>query len=174
MNFGLFDSMTLDEAREHLQGFLDTERIAIDGMIPVAQKSDVRLDYSIDSLSCVLKWILTGIQIVRVPISATEPEWVRDFHKDGLIDFPDESKFLILRAAYYLGECFVRASPALAWTIGDQDYVEKNMPVVAGFRSGMEMAPMMVCANVFGRIVGRGAPESHVDIMIHKWIEFMP
>src|SRR5258708_5397022 len=90
MNFELFDAMTPEEAREHLQGFLNTERVAMDVMVPAAQQAGVRMDHSIHSLPSVLKWILTEIQIVRVPVPATEPEWIRDFHKDGLIDFPDE------------------------------------------------------------------------------------
>ena len=174
MNFELFDSLTPDEAREHLQGFLDTERVAMEIMIPAAGHAGISMDYSMASLPSVLKWILSGVQIIRVPVPATEPDWIREFHKDGFIDFPAESKYLILRAAYYLGECFVRAHNSLIWTIGDPDYVEKNMPVVAGFQFDKEMAPMMVCENVFSGIRGRGAPESNIDIMIHSWVGLMP
>lgn len=174
MNFELFESLTPEEAREHLQGFLDTERVAMDIMVPAAEQAGVRMDYSIASLPSVLKWILSGVQIVRVPVPATEPDWIREFHKDGLIDFPDQSKYLILRAAYYLGECFVRANSALFWTTGDPDYAEKNMPVVSGFQFNKEMAPMMVCENVFSGIRGRGEPESNIDKMVRAWLGFMP
>jgi hypothetical protein len=174
MNFELFNSMTPEEARDHLQGFLATERVAMDTLVRATKQAGVQMDYSIGSLSPVLKWILTGIQIIRVPVPATEPQWIRDFHRGGLIAFPDESKYLILRAAYYLGECFVRANSALIWTVGDPEGAEKNMPVVAGFRSSMEMAPMMVCENLFGRVVGDGVPETHIDAMVKTWVGFMP
>ena len=174
MNFELFDSMPPEEAREHLRGFLDTECIAMDVMVPAAQQAGVRMDYSIASLPSVLKWILSGVQITRIPVPATEPQWIRDFHKDGLIDFPEESKYLILRAAYYLGETFVRANQALFWTVGDSESVEKNMPVIGGFRSGDEMAPLMVCENALGAILGDGEKESCIDVMVHSWVGFMP
>jgi hypothetical protein len=48
------------------------------------------------------------------------------------------------------------------------------MPVVAGFSSGQEMAPMMVCENVFGRVASGGAPESHIDVMVKTWMKMIP
>jgi hypothetical protein len=169
MNFDFFDSLSASDAHEHLQGFLDTEHAAIMSLSSAAEQAGILMDFSIATLPSVLKWILTSVRIFRVPVPATEPAWVQQAHKGGLIDFPSESKYMILRAAYYLGECFVRSNGALRWTIGDSEYVQKNMPVVAGFRSGEEMAPMMVCENVFGRILGDGAPESHIDIMVQCW-----
>ncbi len=112
--------------------------------------------------------------MVRVPVPDTEPKWVRDFHKQGLTEFAEESKVLILRAAYYLGESFTRASGALSWTIGNAELIEKNIPVISGFRSGTEMAPMMVCENVFGRILSGGVPESDVDRMVEAWARQVP
>lgn len=53
---------------------------------------------------------------------------------------------------------------------GDPEYVEKNMPVVAGFLSGDEMAPMMVVANLFARILGDGAPVTEIGSAIAAWI----
>ena len=62
-----------------------------------------------------------------------------DFHKQGLTEFAEELKVLILRAAYYLGESFHRRASALSWTIGNAELIEKNIPVISGFRSGTEM-----------------------------------
>jgi hypothetical protein len=61
-----------------------------------------------------------------------------------------------------------------SWAVGDPEYIEKNMPVVAGFRGGMELAPMMVCENSFAAILGDGEPESVVDVMVQSWINSMP
>lgn len=174
MNFPLFESMSPQEAREHLQAFLDTERVAMNVMTSGAEDAGIVMNYRLDSLTSVLKWILRSVQVVRVPVPAREPDWVREFHKEGLIEFPDGSKYLILRAAYYLGECFVRANGGLSWTVGNPDTIEKNMPVVAGFQSGVAMAPMMVCENAFGAIVGDGEPPSIIDTMVQTWIGLIP
>jgi hypothetical protein len=169
MNFALFETMSTQEAREHLQGFLKTEGAAIESLRAGVEQSEAALDFSVVSLPSVLRWIMGKVRIVRVPIPATEPEWVRDWHKDGLIDFDEESKYWILRAAYYMGECFVRNCPSLRWTIGDPEYIEKNMPVVAGFRSGKEMAPTMIVENLFSRILGDAAPATAIDTAVRAW-----
>jgi hypothetical protein len=174
MNFPLFDSMTPQNAQEHLNGFIDTESVAIAAMRGAAEQAGIVMDYSLDSLASVLKWIQGAVQIVRVPVPASEPEWIREYHKDGLIEFPDESKYLVLRGAYYLGECFIRANKKLHWAVGNPGNIEKNMPVVAGFRSGIAMAPMMVCENTFSAIVGSGEPPFIIDTMIQTWTDLMP
>jgi hypothetical protein len=174
MNFDAFHSMTVNEAREYLAGFLATERGAISIIEPAAHGAGVEMNYTLQSLPSVLKWILSGVTVFRVPVPETEPKWIRDYHKDGLVEFAEPSKYLILRGAYYLGECFVRYHPARSWSIGDSEYMEKNMPVVAGFRSRMELPPILVCESIFSRILGTNAPESHIDVMVNSWIAVLP
>lgn len=173
MNFQLFESMSLSEAQEHLQYFLDTESAAIEAMRLEIEEAGFALDYSIASLAPILKWILKRIKIVRAPVPDTEPDWIRQAHGKGFIDFPEKSKYFILRAAYYLGESFVRTYASLRWATGNPEYVEKNMPVVAGFRFGKELAPMMVVKNVYSRILGDGAPDTHIDTMLETWQSFV-
>ncbi len=174
MNFELFDLMTRDEAQDHLQGFLDTEGAAMETLHPAAEHAGILMDYSLGTLPSVLKWIGSALHVMRVPVADTEPDYIREYHKEGLIDFPEESKYLILRAAYYMGESFVRANEKLFWTIGDPEYIQKHMPVVAGFREDDEMAPMMVCKNVFSRVYGRGASDSNIDALVRTWVASMP
>lgn len=173
MDFSLFDSLSARGAHDYLQSFLHTEKAALEAMAPVAKRAGIRLDYSMVSLASVLKWLLGQLDVQRVAIPATEPKSVRDFHQEGLVDFPEDSRRLILRAAYYLGESFVRARKSLSWTVGNPEFAEKNMPVVAGFRDGDEMAPIMVCKNVFSRILGGSAPDSDIDRMIETWRRLM-
>jgi hypothetical protein len=174
MNFALFDSMSLDEARDHLNGFLESERLALESMRPAAEEAGVVMDYSLSSLPHVLKWILKRVRFVRVPLPASEPEWIRQAHPEGIIEFNEESKYLILRCAYYMGECFVRSHPALRWATGDPEYIEKNMPVVAGFTSDKEMATMMIVKNVFTRILGYNAPITDIDRALNTWTGYLP
>ncbi|MFC1597667.1 hypothetical protein ACFL5Q_07005 [Planctomycetota bacterium] len=174
MNFAFFESLSVEDARDYLSGFLETESAAIGEMRDAAEQACVAMDHSIASVPHVLKWILKDVQIVRISVPASEPDWVQQAHADGLIDFEEGSKYLILRAAYYMGECFVRACPSLHWTIGDPEYIEKNMPVVAGFRSGTEMAPMMIVGNLFARILGDDAPITDIDRAVATWGNDIP
>jgi hypothetical protein len=174
MNFQFFESLTVQEAQEHLQYFLRTESVAFSSMIPDAERLGLAVNYSLESLPSILRWFVRDIQVTRVPVPDTEPEWVRSFHKNGLTEFTEQSKYLTLRAAYYLGECFVRADRKLHWAIGNQEHMVVNMPVVTGFQFSKEMAPEMVCENLFRRIRGYDGPESDIDVMVEKWVSFMP
>jgi hypothetical protein len=170
MNFELFEAMTPIKAQEHLQYFLDTESKAVEAMRPAIEKAGLTLDYSVASLAPILKWFFQKIEAVRVPVPDTEPDWIRQAHQEGLIEFPEESKYLILRAAYYLGETFVRTHQSLRWTTGNPEFIEKNMPVVSGFQTGVEMAPQMIMENLAIRILGSNAPLQDIDKAISLWL----
>ena len=174
MNLGFFESLSNEQARDHLEGFINTESLAFEAMRPAAVQANVVVDFSVASLPTFFRWMLGNIEIIRIPVPDSEPDWIRDFHKDGLIELTDESKYLLLRTAYYLGECFVRTNKGLSWGIGNLDSVEKNMPVVAGFRFKMEMAPMLICENVFSGILGDGKPDTVIETMLSRWVGFMP
>lgn len=174
MNFALFDVMTTAEAREHLAGFLETERVVVKALEASARAVGIVMAYSLPSLSPSLKWIIQGMQIVRVPVDPNDASWVREYYKDGFVEFTDDSKLLLLRAAYYMGECFVRSSSTLRWDVGDPEFAEKNMPVIAGFLHRMQLAPMMVCENIASRILRGAGTEQAVDTMVEAWIGLIP
>jgi hypothetical protein len=174
MNLSFFQSLSIHEARDHLDGFINTEALAIEAMRPAVVRANVAMDFSIASLPRFFRWMLPNIEVTRIPVPQTEPDWIREFHKDGLIEFTEESKYIILRTAYYLGACFVRTNNRLSWGIGNIDSIEKNMPVITGFRFAMEMAPMMICENAISGILGGGKSEAVIDTMISSWVGFMP
>lgn len=174
MDYKFFDSLSPENARTFLSRFLESERTAIEEMEVGAAAVNLTLDYSTCSLPDVLRWLMTLVRLKTLPVPATEPRWIQQAHKDGLVDFDDDSKTIVLRAAYYLGECFVRANSRLSWKTGDVEYIEKNMPVVAGFRSGSEMAPMMIVENVFLRILGKNAELSDIERAVNTWTNDMP
>ena len=169
MNFDFFDAMTPEEAKEHLQGFLATESAAIDQLAPAAQKAYVMLDYSLTSLTPFLRWLMTGVSVVRVPVPISEPSWIREAHSEGLIDFEESSKYLVLRGGFYMGETFIRSFPSLRWATGNPQYIEKNMPVVTGFGDEVEMAPVMIVENLFTRILGQSGSVTDLDIAVRSW-----
>jgi hypothetical protein len=174
MDFQLFESMTPEEAYALLEGFLESERPGVEEIEQLARGEGVYFDYRLATLFGNLKWIYGLVQFTRVPIPDSEPWWIRDFHKDGVIEFHEESRKFVLRAAFYLGQTFVVSNPKLKWTIGNREYIQQNMPVVAGFQKGMEMAAIMVVENVFTRIAGNHGPMSDIDKMIETWSGYLP
>ena len=78
-----------------------------------AEQEGVACDYSITTLAAVLKWMVKRLRIDRSPVPPDVPWWIRQAHCEGLTEFDNESKTLLLRAAYYMGECFAPAGLAL-------------------------------------------------------------
>jgi hypothetical protein len=169
-----FDTFDEGEAAEYLRSFLGAECRALDSMRPAAERAGVAIDYAVASLPTVIKWILSGVQIIRVPLPDSEPEWIRQMDGQGLVELSENSKSLILRAAYYMGETFVRSHPGLHWSTGNPEYIEKHMPVVAGFESGCEMAPIMIVENLAKRIHGNNAPPGDIDRAVLEWEKDIP
>ena len=174
MDFNFFESLTCEESQAFLERFIICEREAVESMHELSCKAGIFLDYQLDSLSHNLKWFLGMVRIKRIPVPENEPEWVRQFHKDGLVHFEEDSKSLVLRAAFYLGETFVRFNSKLSWAVGNPEFIQKNMPVVTGFQSGRELATIMVLENVFLRILGDAAPQLDIDRMVDTWCKAMP
>jgi hypothetical protein len=173
VNYGFFESLTPEEAQTYFERFLAVEREALEEMRPAAAARGLELDYSVSSLADVVKWMMEAAHVVRVPVPESEPWWIRQAHADGLIEFDDDTKTMILRAAYYLGECFARL-PRLHWTTGDLEYIQQKMPVIAGFQDGCELPPLVVAEVLFVRVVGRGLPVAQVNTTIDVWLKKCP
>ncbi len=169
MDYEFFHSLTADEARTYSDRFLEVEQQALEEMKALAAKDGVNADYTLSTLAGVLKWMVKQVRIDRFPVPEEVPEWIRQAHSEGLVEFDEDSKTVLLRAGYYLGECFARL-PGLRWTTGDAEYMEKHMPVVAGFRGGQELPPLVVVDNMFTRIAGDGHPPTEIDSTIEVWL----
>jgi hypothetical protein len=168
MDYEFFHSLAPDEALALLNDFIESQGKSVERMKSTAATDGVALDYSSTSLANVLKWMMKGVRIRRLPVPPEEPDWIRQAHRDGLIDFDDDSRSVILCAAYYLGESFARR-PGMRWATGDAAYLHKNMPVVAGFHLDQELPPMVVIRNVFARVLGDGAPSTEIDSTLRAW-----
>jgi hypothetical protein len=173
MDYEFFEALSFEEARAFLEEFCEVQRQGLEDMKPAAANAGIAFDYCLSSLADVLKWMIKNVRVHRVPVPEDEPWWIRQAHSNGLIEFDDESKTVLLRAAYYVGECFARR-PGMRWTTGNVEYLGKNMPVVAGFRAGEELPPLIVVKNMFARIVGDGMPTSEVDATIEVWRDWCP
>lgn len=171
MDFGFFDRLSEADARRFLRNFLDREKEGFASMEPELCSDGIDTRIQMDNVESVLRWILSRLRAIRREPDASLPSWIRSTSHcvNGLIDFDVPSKVLVLRAAYFLGQAFVECYPDLSWTIGNSESAVKNMPVVAGFRSSMEMSPIMVTENVYKRILADGAPVEDLSRMIQSW-----
>lgn len=173
MDYEFFESLTAAEAQAFLNAFRTSQEEAVARMTPAAANEGICLDFSLSSLADVLKWMIKSVHVHHVPVPEEEPWWIRQAHPNGLVEFDDDSKTMLLRAGYYLGECFARLR-GVHWAVGDVEYMQGNMPVIAGFRNADELPPLVVIENMFARIVGGGEPTTRIGATIEVWIGLCP
>lgn len=171
MNFEFFAELSTDEAREYLDRFLHLESQSIGGLFAECSKDGVVSDYSLRSVAPLLRWVATKLTVIPTSPDERLPEWIRntDSYANNLFEFEEPSKLLLLRAAFYLGESFVRSFRTLRWTIGNTEYAQAKMPVVSGFQKGLEMAPILIIENLFGRVVADPTKVGDIDRAIEYW-----
>ena len=173
MNYAFFEALSPDQAAAYLTAFLNAEREALTAWQPLAGRDGVEFDFAMTTLPGVLKWMVANVHGHWVPLGEDEPEWIRQAHPQGAFEFDEDSKSIILRAAYYLGECFARL-PGHRWSTGNTQYVQHNMPVITGFRNDLELPPLVVMDNVAAKIHEDGKPLSKVDSMVDVWKNHSP
>lgn len=173
MDYQFFEALTPEQAQVFLDEFRESQRQALEQLRPIAASEGIDLDFSLSSLANVLKWMIKDVRVHRVPVPEEEPWWIRQAHADGLTEFDDDSKTVILRAAYYLGESFARL-PGLRWATGNEEFLHQRMPVISGFRFEKELPPLVVVRNMFARILADDAPETRIDKTINVWRGFCP
>jgi hypothetical protein len=176
MDCELFGSLSVGEARSLLEGFLETESAAVEATLAEARQQGLRTDYSIESVAPLLRWAVGQVKTVPIPEDTSVPTWIRETesYKSSLVGFDNASKPIVLRLAYYLGECFVRGFAVLTWAVGGQETALKNMPVVSGFGNGIELAPMLVAENLLLRVLsGNGRTPDDFDVAVRTWTAYV-
>jgi hypothetical protein len=162
MDYDYFQKMSPEEAQRFLREFLDNGNRNQEAWRATAATDGVALDYSLNTLPKALKWFLTHVHGVHVPLSEDIPVWVRQVHPQGGFEFSEDSAKVVFAVAYYLSECFARLS-GMRWAIGNQEFMECNMPVVAGFQPTDELPPLVVVENMYAAILGDGQSDSRID-----------
>ncbi|XZE21705.1 hypothetical protein SH449x_001610 [Pirellulaceae bacterium SH449] len=165
MRFDLFEAMSIDEATNVLDEFLHRGAEIL--------KAE-QIEYNTVSLSGLPDKLLEiGLRLTTIPVVADPsiPEFIRntDDYKEGLFEFTEDSKRLIIGAAYMLGNCFVREFTKLAWCTGNPEYATGRMPVITGFASGEELAPLPVANNLFRRLVKNRSLTKIFETFVERW-----
>jgi hypothetical protein len=135
VDWWFFREGTEDEAREFLERFLDEGAAWVAG-------NGAHADFSLASVPEVLGRLRGEVELVEAAPPADAPDWVRDVvaeHGGGFRDFAERSRSCVLRAAFYLGTCFVTTYPVLRWELGDVERPEVRQPVVTGFAVGEDL-----------------------------------
>ena len=108
-----------------------------------------------ESLLPVFRWVIDRLKTVPEKEDNSLPEWIRatESYKKGLYSFDGPSGVLILRFAYYLGESFIRCHTGLKWSMGNRSKMQRNMPVISGFKSKMELPVLVVSKKMFASAI---------------------
>lgn len=171
MKFHLFKAMTKEEAEEYLEGFLAFGRNKGMRILKGNLHFTTDLDFRIESLPDILKTLIPKLKTIPREADLNVPEFIRnteDYQK-GLFDFDEQSNYVVLAAAYYLGETFVRNFSQLKWTTGNVDYIQANNPVVTGFKFKKELSPILITENMFSGVISNLRDEKSIDTVIEGW-----
>jgi hypothetical protein len=171
MRFDFFESLSREEARAFFDQFLEVESAHVKEVLRQCSCEGVRADFGIDSVAPFMRWVAAKLKTVPTTPDTQLPAWIRetDSYARNLFEFDDLSKLLTLRAAYFLGESFVRSFRGLHWTVGNRETAEANMPVVAGFQSDLEMAPILITENLLRRVIAEPSKQLDIDKAIDYW-----
>jgi len=172
MKVHIFEAMTKEEAEDYLFDFLAFGRNKAMQILEENLRFDIDLDFRIETLPEVLMALIPKLKTFPRKADPNVPEFIRnteDYQK-GLFDFDEQSNYVVLAAAYYLGETFVQRFAKLKWTIGNTDFREGNMPVISPFGGNdLEMAPILIVENLFRRIVKDDSRFGDVRKAIELW-----
>ncbi len=171
MKISIFETMSKEEAQEYLNEFLTFGKDRGMQMLEENLHFTTDLDFSIESLPTVFKALIPNLKTTPRDPDPNVPEFIRntDDYRKGLFDFDDPSNAIILAAAYYLGETFVRNFPQLNWATGNPDYLEGNMPVATGFKFKKELAPILISENIFRSAVSGSHDDASIDKAVEIW-----
>jgi len=174
MDIGFFEKLSNEEAKLYLGNFLNEVSKGFSQIIPNLINGGIKADYSIESIKPILIWVIGNIKIAPEKNDESIPKWITEteIYKKGLYSFDNFSKILVLRAAYYFGECFIKNHEKLYWDVGKSNTIEQNMPVITGFKKRKELAPVMVCENLIRGIV-EGKDPCIIDVSLKTWVSFI-
>ena len=172
MNFAFFDSLSRSEAEDYLSRFLLEASEGLTETADAARSDGLMIDYSLGSLGTFAMWVLPRLQTTPRAPNLSLPDWIRQTkeYTDGLFDFTESSRILVLRTAFYFGETFVRTFPHLRWGTGDEDSALRHMPVIRNFNRSLELAPLLVVENLFTRVIAEPSQRHSFADAIQHWI----
>lgn len=174
--YPFFRAMSTKAAKAFLTRFLEAGPKLVEQVRQGAKKAGLVMDYSLNMLPAVLKWMSRSARVIAVPFPEDWTEEMRSDYEDGLCEFDENSKPILLRSAYHLGESFARANPSLRWATGarEKGNLSANMPVVVGFTDDWVLEPLLQIENLFLGILHHGDPDATIDDFVRDYIDRIP
>jgi hypothetical protein len=171
MDWSFFESLDEEQAGEFLKHFLRIESAGFNALSGHLAEEKVPAEFSVNSAEPVMLWVLARLKTRPAPPDPNLPEWILNSssYLRGFYEFDRDSKIIILRASFYLGECFARTYPHLQWATGDRNTAVQNMPVLKNPRSRVELAPLLILENILSRISEDPAKKDDVRNMLEYW-----
>jgi hypothetical protein len=171
MDFEYFDRLTEEEARLFLRKFLFEESRTIEYFIADAKNEGLICDYSFSSIPKCGEWAIDKVHTNPIEPDLNLPKWIleSETYAKGLFELDENSKILVLRFAFYFGECFRRNYEGMEWSIGDINTAVKNMPVIIGFKKDIELSSILVVENLFNRILAGDGDTSGIKKAVETW-----
>jgi hypothetical protein len=176
MNFAFFENLTHEEAGAYLDRFLELGRRARPAFAAAAGRNGVRADGSLESIGELARWVAGTVMTILLEPDPDLPDWIRESesYEANLFGFDEQSKTVLLRMAFYLGEAFVRAYPQLRWAVGQPDTAPQGQPVVTGFSSTLELPALLVTENIIARVIAGGEPDGGAEKAVAYWTASVP
>jgi hypothetical protein len=172
MDFEFFENLSTEGAEQYLQRFLEVERSGIEQTVRVVRSAGVDVDYSLESIAPFIVWTAESVRTRDVPKPADLPDWLAtSTPAEDFVEVAEGSRPLVLRAAYYLGECLVRNRPNLRWGVGSADFAHQQQPSVLGFPGDQELPVLLVAENTVLNATQADDPRAAVERPINTWID---
>ena len=173
MDFDFFKNLSSEKAKKFFDNFLVEAEKGFLKIKPEIEATGIIVNYTTDSLLPVFKWIVSRLKTLPEKEDESLPIWIKETetYKKGLYSFDEVSRILILRFAFYMGECFIKSYKGLKWSIGTAKTMQQNMPVISGFKNKIELAIMVVCKNMFSKAIEDNDIEN-AETAIRTWSLF--
>jgi hypothetical protein len=171
VDYEFFESLSSADAQAYLERFLELGGRGVAELSPGAEADGVRADWTVASVAPFFAWLGPRVDVVQTDPPPDLPPWIRtamEQEHGGFRDFEPESRALVLRAAYYLGQSFVSSHESLEWGLGRKDLLEFQQPVVTGFRTDVDLPALVVAENLFLDVTDAGF-EDRVRTVVGTW-----
>lgn len=137
-----FNKMTKDEANEYFEWYKDN----INNRITYLQSySNLKLDYSVESLVDIWGWFLKNAEIEKTPfirlmelrkqLKGQPKEIKKDIINEQKYQLSLQTEYIIRDIAMYFGEVYIKNNNSIYWGYHTNIHADSfaNMPVLMGF-----------------------------------------
>jgi len=176
MNYEYFQSMTENEARIFFMSFINEGKNILRQTFPELLYKNGYLECKISEIENVFKKLLTKISLKRITPDNESLKWVMNnsINRNEFYQIAPKSECHFICASYYFGECFVQLSEMLSWGIGIVDSMDKNMPVIRGFKNSLDFPVLDITETVLIELISNRQTYRRLESIVRYWQALIP